>query len=667
MSRTRRIRTNASAQTESVLAPPAPSAPEESSRAASGNAERLERLEVLLKISRIINKSLDPKKVLHALLREVVRITRATSGSIAMLDSERGVLDIVAAHNIPASIWKHLKLHLGVGITGWAAYSGTPVRAADVRRNSHYVQVKPDIRSELAVPLLLDGRVTGVINVDSARRAAFSAADEDLLVAVANHSARIIEMARLAAAERRHAQEVESLMSFGRTLIAPLPIAGLFREVAEQGRRLARADVCLLALFEGQDVRRRLILRAISSAENSLATTVSSPDGDPTALDETPLAQAAQLGRPVACPDLFHAEGAPLPESLRAENAMSMLAVPVVFQGRTEGVLATLFDRARRFEEREIHLLELLAGQFAVGLENARRYERIAAMEESLRRTDRFALLGSLAAEIAHDIRNPITIIHMLLHPICEAATDKTHQRDLAIVMEKLDRINRIVDQTLDLARGREIVFEPVRVGELLDDLLLFLRYKTDQAGVRLHKRIASGLPEIAGDRGQLQQVFMNLIMNALQAMERGGELSVRALERPGENGEPGVLVTVSDTGPGIREADLARLFEPFFTTRTAGTGLGLFISRKIVTNHRGRIGLRPNAGRGTTATVWLPSLAAERPQMQASPQNGASDSGVESSGEPTEIVEMSGAPSALGTPDAPGARKNQPNMGGTQ
>ena len=122
------------------------------SRPLSGE-DKLARLEVLLKISSLMNSWPKPDKALRALLREIVKITRATAGSIAMLDRERGVLDIVAAYNIPARAWRKLKLQLGVGITGWVAFTGKPVRANDVVHNSHYVQIRPDIRSEMAVPL----------------------------------------------------------------------------------------------------------------------------------------------------------------------------------------------------------------------------------------------------------------------------------------------------------------------------------------------------------------------------------------------------------------------------------------------------------------------------------------------------------------------------------
>lgn len=562
-------------------------------------ADKLARLEALLKISGLMNQSLEPERVLKTLLREVVRITRATSGSIALLDHERGVLDIVAAINIPPRQWRTLKLQLGVGVTGWVAFTGKPLRVADVLRNSHYVQIKSTIRSELAVPLILDDRILGVINVDSTRRAAFSQMDEDLLMAVANHSVRVIEQARLHAAVSAHAQELESLFELGQRLIAPLPLGELIEEVAERGRRLSRANFCLIFLME--DNRKRLVVRGAAGCSSEWPAHIE--------LDvETSLMGRVVIEkRPLLCANLLEEPLLNYPDLARTEGMMSMLAVPIVYHGEVQGVLSTFYDHPRRMEEREVRLTQLLAGQFAVALENARRYEQLLGMEDSLRRVERFSLLGSLAAEIAHEIRNPVTIIHMLLHPLSETLTDETHRRDLAIVMDKLDRINRIVEQTLDMARVREMHLEAVSLNDLLNEVLFFLRYKLDQTGIRLHQRLDSGIPALEADRGQLQQVFLNLLVNAIQAMSSGGTLTIRTEQRQDEDLGACAVAMVTDTGPGVCEAEQARLFEPFYTTRAGGTGLGLFISQKLIANHSGRIHVRSAPGKGCTFSVWIP------------------------------------------------------------
>jgi signal transduction histidine kinase len=562
-------------------------------------ADKLARLEALLKIAGLMNQSLEPERVLKTLLREVVRITRASSGSIALLDHERGVLDIVSAINIPPRQWRTLKLQLGVGVTGWVAFTGKPLRVADVLRNSHYVQIKPTVRSELAVPLILDGRILGVINVDSTRRAAFSQMDEDLLMAVANHSVRVIEQARLHAAAAAHAQELESLFELGQRLIAPLPLGELIQEVAERGRRLSRANFCLIFLLEGN--RGRLAVRGAAGCSSQWPAHIEVD------VETSLMGRVVIEKRPLRCANLLDEPLLNYPELARTEGMMSMLAVPIIYRDEVQGVLSTFYDSPRRMEEGEVRLTQLLAGQFAVALENARRYEQLLGMEDSLRRVERFSLLGSLAAEIAHEIRNPVTIIHMLLHSLSETISDETHRRDLAIVMEKLDRINRIVEQTLDMARVREMHLETFSLNDLLVELLFFLRFKLEQTSIRLHQHLDAGLPVVEADRGQLQQVFLNLLVNAIQAMSSGGTLTLRTEQRQDEDLGACAVATVTDTGPGVSEAEQAHLFEPFYTTRAGGTGLGLFISQKLIANHGGRIHLRSARGKGCTFSVWIP------------------------------------------------------------
>jgi len=371
----------------------------------------------------------------------------------------------------------------------------------------------------------------------------------------------------------------------------------------EQGRRLARSNLCLLALANRKD--RTLQIQSAAGMSSPW------PEAD-LEMSSSLLGQAHLEGRPLVFPDLVKEAPFQLQEWVLKEGLMSMLVVPVMYRDRGQGVLATLYDRVHRPEAREIRLLQLLAGQFAVALENARRYEQIVAMEENLRRTERFSLLGSLAAEIAHDIRNPITIINMLLHSVSEQVNNSTMERDLGVVMGKLDQINRIVEQTLQLARSSEMNLEAVGVNEVLNDLLLFLRYKMDQCGVRLQLRLDPGEPVAVADRSQIQQVFLNLLVNAIQAMGEGGTLTVRTGVRDDEASDGWVVVSVTDTGTGIEDSAQARLFDPFFTTRPEGTGLGLFISQKIAANHGGKITVRSAPGKGSTFSVHFPRRSSE-------------------------------------------------------
>jgi signal transduction histidine kinase len=560
---------------------------------------RLERLEVLYKISNIVNTTLEPGEVLRLLLEEVVRITRATSGTIAMIDHRKGVLNIETAINIHPRLWKSLKLEIGVGVTGHAAYTGKSVRVDDVERDPHYVRLKAEIRSEMALPMVIKGRVIGVINVDSTRRGAFTQEDEELCMAVAIQSAKVIETARLHDAVKRHAEEMDALFTVGKTLIQPGPLEQILERIVEEGLSMMNGKVCvLLEVMDGGALRPW----AISGGMNEYQEKLHSQLGEPL------FGQVVKSARPARLDDIRTMSRLKVRDVAEREGFVSAAAVPVSYQGRVLAVLALFSDDQRRFREAEMRLLQLLANQGGLAIENMRRMDRLTMLEESLRLSERFALLGTLAAEIAHEIRNPITIINLLMHSIQETPghSDQTRS-DLMTIMNKLERINQIIEQTLSLSKTGELHLQRASLNKLLEDLVMFLNYKLSKAQIRVVPALDPKVPEIMMDPGQVQQVLLNLIVNAMQAMPQGGELRLKTrLTSDRKLGEC-VRCIVEDTGVGMTPDVIQRLFDPFYTTREGGTGLGLFISNKLIRRHNGNIRVKSSSGRGSVFTITLP------------------------------------------------------------
>lgn len=560
---------------------------------------RLERLEVLYKISNIVNTTLEPDEVLRLLLQEVVRITNATSGSIAMVDHRKGVLDIGTAINIHPRLWKKLKLELGVGVTGHVAWTGQPLRVDDVEKSPHYVRLKADIKSEMALPMLVDGKVIGVINVDSTRRAAFTKEDEELCTAVANQSAKVIETARLHDTLKRQATELEALFTVGRTLIEAGPIEEILHHIVREAQSLLNGKVCVVmeATSTGE-----LKSWAVAGASRQWQET------PPVKVANSLLGQVVRSRSVLKIPDVRRHPRFRHPELAEQEGISSVLAAPVAYKDQVLAVLALFTEQPRRFRESEIRILQLLANQGAVAIENARRTERLTELEESLRVTERFSLLGTLAAEIAHEIRNPITIINLLMHGIQENPAHSPQTReDLRIVMSKLERIDQIVEQTLGIARSSESRFQAAQLNQLVEDLILFLQYKMQKARITVIRKLDPKIPPIPMDAGQVQQVLLNLLLNGMEAMKDGGTLTVKTRLGRDRTLGPCVRCTVSDTGVGIPAEALARLYDAFYTTREGGTGLGLFISNKLIKRHNGTIRVRSQPGQGSIFTFTLP------------------------------------------------------------
>ncbi|HEU4369049.1 MAG TPA: ATP-binding protein [Methylomirabilota bacterium] len=253
--------------------------------------------------------------------------------------------------------------------------------------------------------------------------------------------------------------------------------------------------------------------------------------------------------------------------------------------------------------------------EMAVQLDAARRglqaeTERVVELEQHLRRAATLAVAGRLASALAHEVGTPLNIVSGRAEGMLKALPPDAGARDdLQIIIGQIERITRIINSLLDTVRPHRAEPRPTAVAEVLDPLLPLLRHAARQRQVTLEAETAPGLPAMRADPSQLQQVLINLVVNALEATPAGGRVTVRA-ERLTRAGAAGVGIAVADTGSGISPQHLPRLFEPFFTTkpRGQGTGLGLAITREIVRAHGGDIDVQTRVGAGTTLTAWIPA-----------------------------------------------------------
>ena len=240
-------------------------------------------------------------------------------------------------------------------------------------------------------------------------------------------------------------------------------------------------------------------------------------------------------------------------------------------------------------------------------------------MEEDLKRADRLAMLGTLAAGLAHEIKNPLGGIRgaaQLLRREADRIPAIAQYTD--IMIREVDRVNLLIEQLLDLSRPAKLDLAPLNIHELLDDVLLLERQTVQEHKVVVKKHYDPSLPPILGDRARLTQVFLNLVKNALQAMKGQGFLEITTrietdfhIRSQGRERGKFIWVDIEDDGPGIKDEDLPHIFSPFFTTKNSGTGLGLAICYGIVKEHGGLIRVENREGKGASFKVSL--LVAEQ------------------------------------------------------
>jgi two-component system, NtrC family, sensor histidine kinase HydH len=229
----------------------------------------------------------------------------------------------------------------------------------------------------------------------------------------------------------------------------------------------------------------------------------------------------------------------------------------------------------------------------------------VRRLQEEIRRKEKLAALGNLAAGVAHEVRNPLSSIKALATYFGTKFADGSEDRESAGVMiREVDRLNRVISELLEFARPSELRLRPTEVNEVLRHSLRLIEPDAKAKKIEIRIFPAEGLPRVAIDPDRFTQALLNLYLNAIQAMDGGGVLSVSS--SAGQDGE--ITIQVADTGGGIRAEDLEKIFDPYFTTKARGTGLGLPIVHKIVEAHGGGIRVTSVVGKGTAFTIVIPT-----------------------------------------------------------
>ena len=564
---------------------------------------RCERLSLLNQVGSVIHSTLDPQEALQLILKEAVRLMRASSGSMVLLNPTNSLLEIHASYGLSAQA-AELKLPMGAGLTGWVARTGKAARVGDVTQDRRYVMVRPEVRSELAVPLEVNGEVRGVLNVDSDLAEAFSADDQELLEALAAQAARVIHNTWLYEQLRLKVGLFGSLFTVSQAINSTLNLDDALKVITQEAGVLMRAKMCSLMLLDSSG--QWLDLRASYGAGPAY---LNKPR---LATEESLLGIVVRRKKPMQIENVQVSSRYQHAEVARLEGLVALLSVPLLFAGQAIGTLSVYTGRPYSFSDDETRILSALAELSAIAIHKARLYERVVDVEEQLRLNEKLAALGLLAAEVAHEIRNPLTVIKLLYHSLdLKFPEGDPRGKDARMIGEKIEHLNRIVEQILDFARTTEPRMAPVNLNELIDELGLLVRHKLKHQNVQIERRLQPALPPVLGDAPQLEQAFLNLILNAAQAMPAGGTLTItsRSLSAPRRAGPPThVAVEFQDTGPGMTEEQRRRAFTSVLrTTKATGTGLGLAIVGRVIETHHGKVKIKSPPGGGTTVTILLP------------------------------------------------------------
>jgi signal transduction histidine kinase/DNA-binding response OmpR family regulator len=290
----------------------------------------------------------------------------------------------------------------------------------------------------------------------------------------------------------------------------------------------------------------------------------------------------------------------------------SLLAVPLKYKDRVIGVIEAINRSNRHFDEHDLEILSILAGSAAIAIENARLYEAereqrilVEQSHAQLVQSEKLAATGRLAASLAHEINNPLQAIHTSLQLMISFDVEPEEQQEyIRMADEEVKRLIDIATSVLDFARPSRPQMESIYVDEVIEGTLALANKYLQHSHIAVKQDLASDLPPVMAVPGELRQVLLNLVINAVDSMPGGGTLAVSSFQV--DDGQQGV--SISDTGRGIPPEHLDRIFEPFFSTKESGTGLGLSVSYNVIQAHGGEITVQSQVDIGSTFTVLLPS-----------------------------------------------------------
>ncbi len=416
----------------------------------------------------------------------------------------------------------------------------------------------------------------------------------------------VMRIRRSEQALRRRNEELAALVEINRVVTSSLELDEVLEATMRGIRKIMQVETGVLVLLDEET--GVLTFRKTLSPEHGWVTGQTVPPG------EGVVGHVVASGEPMLINDVerepyFSDE---IDQELGGVSPETILCVPLMIHNRVIGAIELVNKLDGQFNEQDLDLLNAMAASVAVAVDNANLYAELNDFAEELERSqaqlvqaEKMAAIGRLAASLAHEINNPLQAIHNTLHLSSQAALGSEKRLQyLDMAQDEVQNLIEIVQRMLDFYRPSRGDARPTDVNEVVERVLALARKRLRHNDVEVHTALSDDLPTLSLVADQISQVFLNLVINAIEAMPDGGDLWVET-SLSGDESE--ILVTFRDSGVGMSAEEIASLFEPFYTTKVDGTGLGLAISYGIIERHRGVIEVSSQPGAGSTFVVRLP------------------------------------------------------------
>jgi len=571
-------------------------------------------------VSAAVNSSLELDQILNLVLRTILEtLGSGFAGMVLLASQRRQGLEVVAQVGLPSAEVPH-RIFPDRGLCNQVIDSGMPIFEPDCPDHGCRVALWDHPRGgHLVFPLKAQQNVVGVLCLFCPAGFQIETSDLSLWEDIGTQIGKAVEDARLHIQIQQERELLQTLYAVSDHLATSLDLDWVLSQVLSLAISAADAgDGSIFLLPAAGAVASRILRRDLSSSEA-----------------EQVIDRVVERG--LAGWVVRHKVGAIISDTSQDPRWLSfsdepnspgsVLAVPLVTGDQVLGVLTLDHPETNHFHNRHLHLMLTIAHQASVAIEKARLHNQVAHMAEVLTQrveertrelketqaqliqAEKLAALGELAAGIAHEINNPLHILRAYTeYLVSQAAPDDPILEFLNPMQNSLESITHLAEQLRNFSQPAGGAWKPVNVNDVLTKVLRLVNKELMHCQVEMKESLSPDLPEITGDARQLEQVFLNLILNARDAMPGGGQLTIETYAD-----RDCIYIRFTDTGIGIDDQDLPQIFEPYFTTKEdRGTGLGLAICQRIVTQHNGKIIVSSEVGRGTVFTVQLAAASSQ-------------------------------------------------------
>ena len=549
--------------------------------------KKVAELDALYKAGMSLSTTVDLKVLLKKIVSLATGVIEAKSGSIMLIQKLENVLTIKAAIGLSSDIVKHTRLELGSSIAGYVALKGTPLIVEDIEKDSRFSHLSKKhyaTRSLLCVPLKVKDKILGVINLsDKITGGPFNQNDLKLLTTFASQAAVAIDDAEHFNQNLRKIEELEVLHEIASQLSSVENFQEVCSFIFQKTKTIMPVEFALW--FEWNEKANELILNLLQGCENN----------------------KRNLMIPLAKDDINDPKkvNTKIKESLRDDPDLSPLvdsitSFPIIAERSIHGVLSVGNRQKKVLSDDQNRLISIIVSQ------SASVYEK----QKSLLNATRLVTMGNLVSEITHDLKKPLTNIKGTLQLLREKWSDaKDKERYFNLVEEEIFHLDGLVKEIVSFSNPYKYEIERRDIASVIDRALKLVERDLAIRNIALKKEYKEGHIVLV-DKNQLMEVFLNIILNSIEAMPQGGELRVSSSTyKDPKKGIEFIRVGIADTGCGISPENLTRIFNRYFTTKNEGTGLGLAVVDRIVKAHGGCVSVESEPGKGTTFLVDLPAI----------------------------------------------------------